>query len=377
MAAPPAALLLDELVEEILLRFPPDDPARLFAAALVCKRWCRLITGRGFRRRFRELHRAPPLLGFLFNSYGSRFGFVPTSSFRPRNNSDHSALRAIHSGHGRVLLRHWQGEHRRREPFVVWDPLTDEHQELPMGPVCPELDMLSWSAAVLCTVSDRCDHLDCHRGPFLVVSMGQTYKNTLTSCVYSSEAGSWSEPVSVHAQGHRLCRFELGNVVLVGKALYFKLFLSATEMVKYDLVTRKMSQICISAVSQQHPAVAKLTATDDGRLGCAFVRDYREAARLDLWSRKHGGPDEELTWEQSRVIELGTLLPIDAISVQPVVAGFADNGVGVILIRTCVGDFTIDLRSGTVKKAGESRGYHDFLVPYVSFCTPGKYLISF
>jgi len=34
--APPAALM-DELVEEILLRIPPDDPARLLRAALVCK----------------------------------------------------------------------------------------------------------------------------------------------------------------------------------------------------------------------------------------------------------------------------------------------------------------------------------------------------
>ena len=53
---------LEELVEEVLLRFPPDDPASLVRAALVSKRWCRLISGRGFRRRFREFHRSPPLL---------------------------------------------------------------------------------------------------------------------------------------------------------------------------------------------------------------------------------------------------------------------------------------------------------------------------
>jgi hypothetical protein len=54
---------MEELVEEILLRFPPHEPACLVRAALVCKRWCRLVSGPGFRRRFREFHRMPPLAG--------------------------------------------------------------------------------------------------------------------------------------------------------------------------------------------------------------------------------------------------------------------------------------------------------------------------
>jgi hypothetical protein len=52
---------MDELMEDILLRCPADDPARLVRAALVCKRWCRIVAGAGFRRRFREFHRAPLL----------------------------------------------------------------------------------------------------------------------------------------------------------------------------------------------------------------------------------------------------------------------------------------------------------------------------
>ncbi|OQU84206.1 hypothetical protein SORBI_3004G011433 [Sorghum bicolor] len=54
---PPAAALMDELVEEFLLRLPPDDPASLVNAALVCKRWGRLIAGPAFRRKFRKIHR--------------------------------------------------------------------------------------------------------------------------------------------------------------------------------------------------------------------------------------------------------------------------------------------------------------------------------
>ncbi|TVU01199.1 hypothetical protein EJB05_53358, partial [Eragrostis curvula] len=86
--SPPPPVLMEELVEEVLLRVPPDDPATLVRAALVCKPWCRLVSGRGFRHRFRELHRTPPMLGFCYITYDededeeiSRFAL--TTSFTP------------------------------------------------------------------------------------------------------------------------------------------------------------------------------------------------------------------------------------------------------------------------------------------------------
>nr|CAB3455516.1 unnamed protein product [Digitaria exilis] len=63
---PPVSSLPDELVEEFLLHLPSDTPASLVRAGLVCKRWCRLISGAGFRRKFHEFHRSSPMLGFLY-----------------------------------------------------------------------------------------------------------------------------------------------------------------------------------------------------------------------------------------------------------------------------------------------------------------------
>ncbi|CAN6196775.1 unnamed protein product [Urochloa humidicola] len=40
---PPLPELMDELVGEILLRLPPDEPEHLFRAALVCKPWLRVL----------------------------------------------------------------------------------------------------------------------------------------------------------------------------------------------------------------------------------------------------------------------------------------------------------------------------------------------
>nr|CAB3455517.1 unnamed protein product [Digitaria exilis] len=93
---PPPPPLPVELVEEVLLRFPPDDPARLVHAALVCRRWRGLICGPSFRRRFREFHRAPPMLGFFVNNHGDTSFFIRTSATCPRLGIDSTVVDARH-----------------------------------------------------------------------------------------------------------------------------------------------------------------------------------------------------------------------------------------------------------------------------------------
>nr|CAB3455515.1 unnamed protein product [Digitaria exilis] len=96
---PPLSSLPDEFVEEVLLRLPPDPPASLVRAGLVCKRWCRLVSGAGFRRRFREFHRrSHPILGFLYDQRDVAGGgghvarFIPMpASFPPHHHAGHRA----------------------------------------------------------------------------------------------------------------------------------------------------------------------------------------------------------------------------------------------------------------------------------------------
>ncbi|RCV10339.1 hypothetical protein SETIT_2G104600v2 [Setaria italica] len=120
--AEPVALHMDELVEEILLRFPPDDPARLLNAALVCKRWCRLITDCGFHHRFRKHHRTP----WCWASSASTEARGPTSHPPPRS------------------------------PCATPTTAAVLHASSPSG-------------------ASTCDHLDCRREPFLVVLMGTSH----------------------------------------------------------------------------------------------------------------------------------------------------------------------------------------------------------
>ncbi|XP_066389194.1 uncharacterized protein [Miscanthus floridulus] len=122
MAAPAAALMeMDELVEEFLLRLPPDDPASLVRAALVCKLWRRILAGRGFRRRFRDFHRMPVPV-------------VVRAGLTPRPHPQRPSLGWQRDGR--------LGPHHGRE-----------------------------AAAVLCASSwnSSCDHIDCDGRHFLVV----------------------------------------------------------------------------------------------------------------------------------------------------------------------------------------------------------------
>ncbi|CAD6203187.1 unnamed protein product [Miscanthus lutarioriparius] len=64
MAAPPLELV-DDVIPEILLRLPPDEPKWLFRAAVARKPWLRTISDPTFLHRYRAFHGAPPLLGLI------------------------------------------------------------------------------------------------------------------------------------------------------------------------------------------------------------------------------------------------------------------------------------------------------------------------
>ncbi|CAN6209456.1 unnamed protein product [Urochloa humidicola] len=245
---PPPPALMDELIEEFLLRLPPDDPASLVRAALVCKPWGRLVSCPRFRRRYREHHRTPPLLGFVQAYSGSNSThiarFVSTSSFRPPR-AELRGWIAIHSCHGRVLctLPPW-GDEPQQNRLAVWDLMTGEQRELPRLPWCP-YPGTRWNSAMLCasSVGAGCSHLDCHRGPFLVAFVGTLYGQTVAN-VYSSETDAWGEATFTLDDDYE--QFCLLTGAFVGNTLYFS-NLRRTKLLKYDMTTRETSAMDLPA----------------------------------------------------------------------------------------------------------------------------------
>ncbi|CAL5077639.1 unnamed protein product [Urochloa decumbens] len=372
--SPPTSALMDELVEEVLLRFPPADPSRLVTAALVCRRWRALLEGPGFRRRFREHHRAPPLLGLLCNSAtGARF--LPSCTFRLPGLPRSAVLRgwrALDARHGRVLLR-WDPATSCSAgscpPLVVWDPVTDRRIDLP--PLLWAPYPYSWNAAVLCSTAG-CNHLDCCGGHFLVVVVGTNSKEMFAH-IYSSEANAWSEATSAR---HPNDSVDFASSALLGNALHFA-FQNGTVVLEYDLGTREMAVIRLLPARFDWQRVA-LTATNDGQLG--FATAGRSATYL--WKREASPGGGDVHWAQTRVIELDKLLPVGALSAFSDVVGFVD-AIGLIFVRTGNGLFTVNLKSSQVTKVlftvnlkssqvtkvSEDAGFSG-VFPYLSFHTP-------
>ncbi|CAL5091861.1 unnamed protein product [Urochloa decumbens] len=352
----PATALLDELAEEILLRFPADDPAGLVRAALACKRSRRLVADPGFRRRFREFHGAPPVLGVFRNtisvcSIGGRrnigggglvtygFGgraraqpsavarFVPTSSCLA--GASWRDWRVVDARHGRALLykrrQSWDSDDR----LVVWDPVTGEKRELPAIPGSPfEIkDPFSWNAAVLCAAAG-CNHLDCHRKPFAVVFVA-IVRTVMFDCFYSSEAGRWSQPAA-HCAQQTDDRLKLEPSVLVGNVLYFMLQ-SRAKILNYSISTREMGVIDLPTVCFSERRIVFMAIEDGGGLGFATVRD----SKLCLWSMEVGSDGD---------------------------AGWAQRG-------TNDGVVTIDLKSSRVTRVPKISGGSS-IFPYMSFYYP-------
>ncbi|TVU41838.1 hypothetical protein EJB05_15393, partial [Eragrostis curvula] len=335
-----------EIVGDIILRVPPDEPADLLRASLVCKRWGRLLSDPVFRRRYCRYHRTPPLLGFVHNMLHSNPRFVSTvaSPCSPPA-LDSRDWWALDCRHGRVLIRSFAPS-----VFSVWDPLTRELQRVPRAPYPHDY----YTGAVLCDAAG-CDHLDCHGGPFRVVVVG----------IHDEDGSTWVSEYSSETSEWRACAstsMELGSHMSpslhIGNALYFMVD-STSKILRYDLAGITVSVI---DVPEEYGRVGTVVMLEDGRLGFAGLVDHS----LYLWSWQEAGTDSAAGWEEyCRVIELATVLPVPGMLVSLRIAGFIE-GTGTIFLSTNADLFTVKIKSGRVKKVAKKERSQKYR-QYVSF----------
>jgi hypothetical protein len=376
--APP---LMDELVEEILLRFPPDDPASLVRAALICKSWFRLISSQRFRRSFREFRRtAVPMLAFFLNVLDNQRVHLPSHP--------HFLLLPTHPRPRRLCSRrppwpcappHHHVTAARRSTFffkhdlAVWNPITGEHKELPV--LHWYRSSQAWNAAVLCrTCTDGHSHLACHDddGPFLVVFVG-TIMGCMLVQVYSSKTGTWSSSPTHGLIGRPLfaCHIPMvGSGLLVEDTIHFAIY-GGCRILSYDISNRSLTVRTTPWIYHNGAGNMGLMAAEDGGLGVAGVMGYG----LYRWS-SFLCPDGVWAWKQGRTIKLDMMLSIDigVPSTSFRVVGFA-QGADTVFLSGSDGIHAVTLESGQVRKV-YGRGHLFRIVPYVSFYIPGTVLAS-
>ncbi|KXG23740.1 uncharacterized protein LOC8068864 [Sorghum bicolor] len=378
MAAPPE--LVDDAMEEIFLRLPPAEPAHLVRAALVCRRWRRILTGGAFVRRYRAFHGAAPLLGFLDNTidlHGARAPrFSPTSSASPfhRGPFDCICWDVLDCRHGRVLLGLFAG----RVNLVVWDPVTGHHQALPDPGLLPGY----YSAAVLCGTARGgcgCDNLHCCRdggGPFRVVLAGMESMDYFArgedagvrARLYCSEAAAWVASAHLPSNSHVMRK----PSAVVGDDVYFQL-MSAYVILRYDTARNRLSTFDPPPAHADEGGIVLMPMDgEDGdgssQLGLAGVR----GSRLCLRSTSVGAEGEGIAgWVRRGDIELMTRIPFLPYSEAQVIASAEGLGTIFFFVSTEVGLFAIDFKSGQERKVSEPGNYNNFTVfPFMSFYTP-------
>ena len=296
-----APSLMDDLVEQILLRLQPEDPACLVRASLVCKPWCRLLAGSVFRRCYREFHRRPHLLGFLQILHGGEpyhSRFVPTSVFLP-DEPDLPKWLVVDCHHGRALFVKTNPNIEGTLDLVVWDPMTKDRPRLVPQPSLEPEDYTDCTAAVLCA-TEGCHHCGCGGGPFRVAFLSTDRENGVTSArLYSSVTGAWNELTSVHHDPRANVHFAAS--VLVGDALYFRGI--RNSIFEYQLRTSRLSLLDALPLARYS---GRLMTGEDGGLGFAAM----DGTTLTLWLRETStSPEGADAWTQGRVIDLKTLLP--------------------------------------------------------------------
>ncbi|CAD6221506.1 unnamed protein product [Miscanthus lutarioriparius] len=153
--------------------------------------------------------------------------FVPTTSapalFQPPP-FDYNRMWTLDCRHGRVLCR----APRNADKLLVWDPITGDCQRLPWNQIAVYHQS---SSAVLCAVSS-CNHHDCHRGPFLVVSVGSGFlrlngrlrwpHEDVGVCVLFQDWGMGGTNLSGHRNGDVVCT-NTKTGILIGDELYFNI----------------------------------------------------------------------------------------------------------------------------------------------------------
>ncbi|XBH96444.1 hypothetical protein VPH35_086830 [Triticum aestivum] len=355
-------VILEEMLEEILLRLPPQ-PSSLPRASLVCTRWRRILCSPGFLRRVREHHgrsKPPPLLGFFDEAFcrDKRPIFKPTTMGRwdriPPARFSAPWIRGegwafLGCRHGLALLIC-----QKRREAVVWDPLTGHQRRLAFPPgFCRKKGRLVQNAAVMCTaaVEDGHVHGDCRFTPFRLALVGSDSDGTHNfACLYQSESGVWGDVVSLETT-RSTCVCVAKPSVLV--RISFCWLVSEGGILEFDFESQSLVVI-------QKPADVNVVGyhwsflvvrTQHSGLGLAVFPEPDcqsgdcQSGIIQLWERK-SNRDDVVGWELPKTIQLDGLFSFELTGKSKAVMmqGY-DEDSNAILLSTFYGEYMLQLES--------------------------------
>ncbi|CAL4897866.1 unnamed protein product [Urochloa decumbens] len=316
-APPPAAQppLPDELLEDIFLRL--DAAEDLARAASSCASFHRVVSARGFLRRFRSLHQ-PPVLGFIDSNHGAtRFyqaqpprksapaarAFAQAADFTFSFLANPSRWRVRDTRDGRVLLARPAASFDVFDEFVVYDPLHRRHFKIPPIPG----DLTAFTAAA----GNR--SYESYFEPFLApagreeeesslrVFCNVMSKTKIVTFVFSLVTGMWQAVASFSIGTHEWKRY--GFPIFTRRHCAHGCFYWTDYCMKVMLVldTLEMEFSLVDLPPESKGKDKSIVEVAEGRFGLLILDDFK----FHLYSkarRSNGAGAEE--WRHDNVIPL-------------------------------------------------------------------------
>ncbi|XP_020176488.1 F-box protein At5g07610-like [Aegilops tauschii subsp. strangulata] len=299
----------DDLLREILLLLPPE-PSSLLRASVVCKRWRRFVSDRGFLRRFRAHHGKPPVLGFFCVNAGTGYYFSPTLDPPDRipaarfslPQRHRESLDFVECRHGLVLFLD-----KKLSEAVVWNPISGRQRRVAIPPEFGNPE--KWGiiyAVVLCAAGDDDHghgHGDCDLDYFklVVVRMGVKDYRHVSACLYESKSGVWGNVVSTTTTGAFI--FPAKPSVLVGNALCWLLNRKTEgDILEFDFEVQKLvvtERPLDCEIANRGLPFLRIMRTEQNNLGLIGYT----GRSLRLWERKVNY-DGVATWFLQKTIDL-------------------------------------------------------------------------
>jgi hypothetical protein len=261
--------------------------------------------------------------------------------------------------------------HLSQKQLLVWDPITsDQHRlDTPAG----FNTETPFSAAVLRAAGEA------HHFQVVLVRRSDMLHTQAVASVYSSETGIWGNLItSEDFSGYVPNRIYLDiPSVMVGDCLYWLVIGNSFGILEFDLNRQRLGLIPMPAKETLAGGTGCgdiLVLSEGGGLGFLFVSGFS----AQLWKRETNC-DGGASWVLGRTIALDKLLSMNSENKREnsFILGFAEEN-NVVLLRTSIGIFTIQLESLQFKKISQSNFWYDYYPfegVYTAGITKSSYLI--
>ncbi|KAM3297087.1 hypothetical protein ACQJBY_039122 [Aegilops geniculata] len=302
----------NNVLGEVLVRLPPELSS-LPRASLVCKPWARLAASAAFRRRWRDHHGRPPVLG-VFDKTMTSLQFIPADRSIPAERfsiqvcTAWDTWRVLGCRQGHVLIMNWT-----LCEFLICDPISGDRHRVSFPPDLVDCRH-SANGALL---------LDREQSPLKLVLVDEA-RARVEARVYSFETGTWGDIISTAEP----CHLTSVPVTVVGSRLYCWLRKPRDSFLELNLDRQSLALITRPPRANISSRNSQIIPGEDGTVGLALLL----YPTIEMWNRNidsHG----VATWVLRKTVVMDNIADLTSswAAWNSLVIGYAEDANAILI----------------------------------------------